>query len=145
MNQISNVIAANRNMTEEVDKNFQFNQWAPWADKAQANSKARQAAADMTMSGIDTFGSSLMSGLEKLDQESDYNDYFKKSPGNSPWGQTGRSVQSTSPTIDRSNLAFNPAPTYLSNARTPNLQNGLIPTGDLNFYNNPDSGDLMQY
>jgi hypothetical protein len=39
---------------DERLQQFQFNEWAPWSDKAQANAKARQGAEDMIWGGLQT-------------------------------------------------------------------------------------------
>ena len=72
LNQVSNVIQAYRNMTNELDTNFQFNEFAPWADKAQANAQARQQSANMVMSGVDTATSGAMSFWEDQNAKRDY-------------------------------------------------------------------------
>lgn len=56
MQKINNLIASRRYMTEQKDKQFEFNEWMPWADRAQANAEARKNAENMIWSGVDTAG-----------------------------------------------------------------------------------------
>lgn len=53
---INSVIAARQSAEQRSQQQFQFNEWAPWADKSQANAAARTGAAEMTWSGIDSAG-----------------------------------------------------------------------------------------
>jgi hypothetical protein len=55
---------------------FEFNQWRPWADSAQANAQARQGAQNMIMSGVQTAGSGVMSYAQGQQAKSDMNSYF---------------------------------------------------------------------
>lgn len=54
LNQISNLMKARETMTNEEDKNFLFNKWAPYADRAQAVGQERQAANKQIFSGLQT-------------------------------------------------------------------------------------------
>jgi len=54
LNQIRNLMSARENMTNEEDKNFLFNKWMPYADKAQAIGQQRQAANKQIWSGLQT-------------------------------------------------------------------------------------------
>lgn len=62
MNNVNNLVRAQQLNEEQREKAFQFNEWAPWADKAQANAKARQGAEDMIWAGVNTAGASIMKG-----------------------------------------------------------------------------------
>lgn len=59
LKQIDNVIKAREMMAGEQDKNFLFNEWMPWADRAQANSEARKNADKGIWSGLQTATSGL--------------------------------------------------------------------------------------
>jgi len=63
LNQINNVVKAQQLNEEEREKAFQFNEFAPWADKAQANAEARKNASNMIWSGINSVGSAAMSAF----------------------------------------------------------------------------------
>lgn len=54
LKQIDNVVSARNMSADEADKNFLFNQWALWADKSQANAKAREGADKGIWSGLNT-------------------------------------------------------------------------------------------
>jgi len=56
LSQINNLSNAQRAAEEERLQQFQFNDFAPWADAAQSNAKARQGAEDMIWSGLQTAG-----------------------------------------------------------------------------------------
>lgn len=64
LKQIDNVLKTRDSMAEEQDKNFIFNKWMPWSDKAQANSEARKSAEEGVWSGLSTFvgGASNLAG-----------------------------------------------------------------------------------
>lgn len=51
---VANLIRSRQAYANEEQKVFEFNEWKPWADKAQANSQAKQAASNEINSGIDT-------------------------------------------------------------------------------------------
>jgi hypothetical protein len=59
MNDINNLMSAYNNMGEQSDKQFQFNEWAPWADRSQANAEQEKAGQNMMWSGISGLGSSI--------------------------------------------------------------------------------------
>lgn len=54
LGQIDRLSRARASMMEQEDKAFEFNQWMPWADKAQANAQARQQAQQDIWGGIKT-------------------------------------------------------------------------------------------
>lgn len=64
LNQINNVLKAREMSAEEADKNFIFNKWMPWADKAQATAQARKSADAGIWSALDTIGGGLNLALE---------------------------------------------------------------------------------
>lgn len=45
---------------EERQQQFQFNEWAPWADQAQANAEARKAAQSEEFQGLNTVAGGAM-------------------------------------------------------------------------------------
>lgn len=62
LNQIHNLVNAQQLNSEEREKAFQFNEWAPWADAAKANAGARTAAEGQIWGGVSTLGGALMGG-----------------------------------------------------------------------------------
>lgn len=76
LSQIGNLVNAQNAYGNQDQQRFQFNEWAPWADSAQANARARQGSANMVMSGIQTTGSAAMGYMQGQRAKSDYNSYF---------------------------------------------------------------------
>lgn len=60
MKNLNNLILARRNMSEQRDKQFQFNQWMPWADKAQAVGLERENADKGAWEGLSTIAQAGM-------------------------------------------------------------------------------------
>jgi len=77
LKQIDRLTAARNQSAEEADKNFEFNQFMPWADKAQANAAARQQAQNNIWSGIGTVATQAMQFAGASANNKAYNDYFK--------------------------------------------------------------------
>lgn len=81
LNQINNVVRAQQLSSEEREKAFQFNGWAPWADEAKANAGARTAAEGQIMQGVNTLGSSVI----KFGAEQQSKDELDKVLGGGRW------------------------------------------------------------
>jgi hypothetical protein len=89
MQQINNVNRAWSNAQEEQAKAFEFNEFRPWADRAQANAQSRQNANANLWGGINTLGSAGAGYLGQLQQQQNYDRYFRTperawSPMNNP-------------------------------------------------------------
>lgn len=87
LNKINNLVNSYRNMQEQEDRKFQFNDWAPWADAAQANANARAAAAALQFEGFKTFAHSnqTFAGSGGGDSGGSYSGYnFGSGGGSSP-------------------------------------------------------------
>lgn len=56
LQQIQNLMSAQGTGENFRQQQFQFNQWAPWADMSKATSAAREAADKQMWSGISSFG-----------------------------------------------------------------------------------------
>lgn len=52
--------AARARMSANMDKSYQINQYAPWANRAQAIAQQQQGAQNMFMSGMNTLGQGIM-------------------------------------------------------------------------------------
>jgi hypothetical protein len=87
LSKINNLMRSRESLAGERDKEFEFNEWRPWADKAQANAEARRGADEQIWSGLQTAGSSAMQYFDQRDQQKRYDDYLKTVGGN-----TGRSA-----------------------------------------------------
>lgn len=119
LNQINNVVRSYANMQDERDKNFEYNQVAPWMDKAQANAEARRNASNMIWNGVESAGSAGMNA---------FNDYSNTKALNSYFGMSGGGANSTMPLNIPSNIPITPSFDYSSQMinptlnRTPSLQ-----------------------
>jgi hypothetical protein len=60
LSQIRNLSEAQGTSEEERQKEFQFNQWAPWADEAQANAQAKATGQSEIFSGLSTAAGGAM-------------------------------------------------------------------------------------
>lgn len=76
LNQINNLVNAQGVAENERLQQFQFNEWAPWADKAQANAQARQGAENMIWGGLQTLGGAATSFLQGQNQRQDFNNFL---------------------------------------------------------------------
>jgi hypothetical protein len=83
LNQIQNLVNAQGAAENQRKEMFQFNDWAPWADAAQANAKARQGAENMLWSGLQTVGGAATGFLQGQQAQSDFNNYFSSTSPNS--------------------------------------------------------------
>lgn len=78
LNQINQLVRAQQMNSEEREKGFQFNEWAPWADSAKANAGAREAADQQINSGISTIGGAAMSFAGAKGGASKLGNYFSQ-------------------------------------------------------------------
>lgn len=60
MNNVQNFLRASQVADNANQQQFQFNQWAPWADQSQANAQSRLAANQKIWGAVDEFGSAAM-------------------------------------------------------------------------------------
>lgn len=86
---IQNLMRAGQGAEGFRQQQFQFNSAMPWMDNSQANSAALQGANQQMWSGIANAGSSLSYGLGSMQNQANYNNYFKPPaqnlPAQSPW------------------------------------------------------------
>lgn len=84
LNQINNLVRSQDAAEQERQEMFGFNEWQPWADKAQAVAASRQGAENMIFGGLQTAGSAAMRYSQRNRQESNFEKYFGSgSTGNS--------------------------------------------------------------
>lgn len=89
LSKITNLSRARSASEEEREKEFQFNEWAPWADKAQANAQAKQTAQSEIYGGLNTVGAGVMRfGQEKSSEKMFANYFNQKAPQASGGGAT---------------------------------------------------------
>lgn len=74
LQKIANLMKSRETMTNEEDKNFLFNQWMPYADKAQAIGQQRQNAQAEIFSGLQTMagGVSALGGSKGSGKDYSY-------------------------------------------------------------------------
>lgn len=102
LQQIQNEIRASERKQQEQQTQWQVNQYAPWADKSQANAAARQGAAAQVNAGLNTLGASAISGANSIREQ---NQLFPTSVNNN-YGfnnsgyATGVPTGNTAPTIN---------------------------------------------
>lgn len=122
LNQIANLANARNSAESERLQQFQFNDWAPWADKAQANAQARQGAENMIWGGLQTFGSAATSFLQNQNAQS----AFDKSMAGA------NNPVSGSPNI-RSTAVQGPVSTGSGNVMSPGQGRDFLNIDDLLF------------
>lgn len=81
LNQINNVVRAQQLSEEDREKAFQFNEFAPWADRVQANAEARKASQNMIWGGLSTAASSAMSYFGNKEGSKQMGNYFNQGQG----------------------------------------------------------------
>lgn len=86
LNNIHNFIEASRNAEQGRQQEFQFNQWAQWADESQANAMAKQGAEQTIASGISTTASGVTGALSNAASKKSLDSYFSTGPGGSSTG-----------------------------------------------------------
>lgn len=125
LNKINNFMNTSRNAEQERQQQFQFNQWAPWADQAQANSAAKQGAQATISSGVNTLASGVVGGLSNEYNRKTMNDYLNKTGGSG-----GGYIPFSSPTTT--------APA--ASSQSPQVgANGNMPALNLDFNNSSNS------
>lgn len=81
VNQVNSLMRSREAMADQNDKAFEFNQWRPWADKAQANAQARQGAEEGIWSGLQTIGSGAMQFMDQQSQAKQQSQYLNSGNG----------------------------------------------------------------
>lgn len=80
LNNIQNLISAIRNNVSEQQKQFEFNEWMPWADKAQANAQQRVGADAQVSAGMQGIGSAAMQ-YQQQQHENELFDRYARNGG----------------------------------------------------------------
>lgn len=116
LQQINNVVRARRYKDEQLDKAFLFNKVQPWADKTQANARAREQASNAVWSGLQTSGSAGANAASTAGEQNDYNNYFgfgnRSGSGNSGFIEptvsgNGDQLSFSSPTFKPGDAGYN--------------------------------------
>jgi hypothetical protein len=106
LSQIRNLYEAEGTSEEERQKEFQFNQWAPWADEAQANAQAKATGQSEIFSGLSTAAGGAMRFGENQSaqkQQQQYLGFQKYLASLSKGGAANTSSQTSSAPSDQSN------------------------------------------
>lgn len=72
LNQLNNLARAQQMAENERVQRFEFNEWMPWADRAQATAAARAGAENQIWSGLNTMGGAAMSYFGQRSANRDY-------------------------------------------------------------------------
>jgi hypothetical protein len=131
LSQINNLVNAQNAYGNQDQQRFQFNEWAPWADSAQANAQGRQGAENMIWSGVQTAGSGVAGYMQGQQAKSDYNNYF-----DTPARSTVSDMNSYTPSTVRQVPNYSGAGAVQSpganmNRINPNYTNNIIPTNNI--------------
>lgn len=126
LQQINNLMRTREMMRGEQEKEFEFNEWRPWADKAQANAAARQQSENGIWGAIDGIGSSAMGYFGSKYNEKLYDKYFS---GGGNGGGGGR-MQQPQNSYNDSSVPMNQQQQRLSSLyrdfRTPNFNPNYV-------------------
>jgi hypothetical protein len=121
LNQISNLVNAQGAAENERLQQFQFNEWAPWSDKARANAQSRQGAENMIWNGLQTAGSAATSYLQGQNSQNDFDKYLATERRAAP-----------NPAL-RSSQVQGPVQTYNSQVNSPASQFDFLNIDDTIF------------
>jgi hypothetical protein len=126
LNQINNVVRAQNTMTEEREKAFQFNEWAPWADAAKANAGARQAAENQIWGGIGTLGSAVMGIGGAAKAAGGFGQFFNSSSSESGPGLSYGNLPQRADTSGGRPNTSSVAPPFISPSSNMGVDPGLV-------------------
>lgn len=76
MNQIQQLSAAGGASEMQRQQRFQFNEFMPWADNAQAASAARAQGQQQMWNGISSLGSTVAGGIASMQSQKQLDSYF---------------------------------------------------------------------
>jgi len=79
LRKLNNLIAARRNQTEQTDKEFQFNEWMPWADDAQANAMKLQTASQGMGAAFGAAGAGVTNAASGMQSAGGWDKYWQQS------------------------------------------------------------------
>lgn len=108
--QINNLVSAQRYKTGEQDKQWQINEFAPWADEAQANANQRVANNQMIWSGLGAAGAAGVNYAGEANRANQLNNYFRTDQPQSQPYAVDYSIERITPnlgsTTDQVNVPF---------------------------------------
>lgn len=111
LNNINNLVRAQDASEEQRQKEFQFNEWAPWADAAQANAGQKAAGQSEIFSGLNTAAGGAMKFAATENSNTQFQKYLELSTRKNTGGNNNansnagpepanQQTQSTTPTLD---------------------------------------------
>lgn len=108
LNKINNYIRTLQGSDASSQQQFQFNQWAPWADKAQANAQARMQSNQNTWNAIGSLGSTAARLGESGEASGNFEGFGVETSGDGSFAQTRStpSVANQYNYIDPNNMSF---------------------------------------
>lgn len=136
LNQLNNLARAQQMAENERVQRFEFNEWMPWADRAQATAAARAGAENQIWSGLNTMGGAAMSYFGQRSANNDYQNML----GGSGGGNVINPVPSVSVTAQQVPVVNStPSPFSNINSINPNNYPNLQPNyfGLENILNRP--------
>lgn len=123
LNKIQNFVSASRNADQQRQQQFQFNEWAPWADRSQAIAQEKTQANQDINEGINTIGSSILSGVTN---------YVKPTPTRTSGGMASNYSSVSSPVENSASENPSPAAGY-------NTLSGQAPQLNYNLNNSSNT------
>lgn len=126
--QIDRLIKTRQELSEQGDKAWQINTFAPYMDKVVANGIARQKADQGLWQGLSTIGAAGINYSAQQNSANNYNDYFNPSGGRSSAPQSS----GTSPVMVGAEYDMNNGNQLTYNTPTFNPSNN---NNNYNWYN----------
>jgi hypothetical protein len=97
LQKVNNYVSSLREKGGEREQEFGFNEWAPWADAAQADAQAKQYGTNLEFQGLNTLGSGVASLSNSMSTEKMLDKYF---------GQTRQPPAPTGPVTSASAASY---------------------------------------
>lgn len=101
---MDNLISGRQRIANSQDKEYQLNEYLPWANKAQAYAQQAAAGQQQMWSGINTAGGALMGGISALGRQGSITNDSGNRPASAPPFGAGKAAAPAGPT----SAGFNP-------------------------------------
>lgn len=95
MNNLNRLIQVQTASEDDREKDFQFDQWMPWADSAQANAQAKETAQSEIFSGLSTAAGGAMRFGEKKSSQNDFEKYLTSLSRSTPSNNSAPAASSS--------------------------------------------------
>lgn len=125
MRNLANLMAQNERMSSFLDKSYQLNEYAPWANKMQMAAQLKSQGDQMTWQGLGGVGSAIADIGSDLQKQLDTNkmwDYVKSLNKNKTSSQSDNVPQGW--TFNPGTGSFNPGP--INSANIPDWQRSIL-------------------